>query len=135
MVLEAPLVAFFDRKEVASARPDATEIADSPVAFRILVDYGPLRDGSWPVIGAALVPEELASPPWFFKQDPIDGRVYITKTGAEDIPATAAEADKLERAAVWGIKDVSDRLRDHLAGRGRKWLESDRVDRKKIPTD
>ncbi len=85
------------------------------------------------MIGSVPVPAALASPPLFFKQDLLSGCVYVTKTGEEEIPATAAQADKLEPAAVWGLQHVTDRLRDHFAGRPNVWLESMRVDRKKVP--
>lgn len=124
LVLEAPLVAFFDLSAKAGAEPSVAEIARHPVAFRILVMHQPIVDGLWPVLGKVEVPVELALLPWFFKEDLISGKVTVTRTGAEERVPEPGEVDNLERAAVWSAVHVVDRLQDHFAGKPNKWVES-----------
>jgi hypothetical protein len=124
LVLEEPLMAFFDYSLKEGAVPIADEIIGAPVAFKIWVMNHPITEGLWPVIGHASVPAKLREQPWFFKHDVIAGRLTITKTGAEEVTPKAGEIEGLERAAVWEPEHVTDRLRDHFAGRPNKWVES-----------
>jgi Immunity protein 26 len=127
LVLEEPLMAFFDVSAKAGHEPSLREIASYPVAFRIWVMNQPVVDGLWPVLGKMDVPEELAVAPWFFKQDPISGKITIGKTGSEERSPEPGQLVGLERAAVWSAVHVVDRLRDHLANRPNKWVESMRL--------
>lgn len=83
-----------------------------------------LTSGRWPRIGRVAVPEELSTPPWFFKQDPISRVLSLTKDGGAEIPATLQSISGLECAAVWSANHVEDRLRDHFDGRPNQWVES-----------
>ncbi len=84
----------------------------------------PIVDGQWPVIGKVAVPKELLVPPWFFKQDPISGKLAIGRTGTEERTPEPGQIETLERAAVWSAAHVVDRLRDYFDGRPNKWVES-----------
>ena len=128
-VLEEPLVAFFDYSTDADHIPAVQVILRAPIAFRILVMNHAFTRGTWPVIGHAQIPDELATSPWFFKKDLISGKVTLTQTGAEEVPAENNEWEHLECAAVWEPFHVVDRLQDHFAGRPNKWVESMKVRR------
>jgi hypothetical protein len=126
--LEEPLFAFFDYCVDAVAVPTINEITSKPILFRIWIMNHAVTRGRWSVIGHAPVPDKLLDSPWFFKEDPISGKLSLTQLGAGDeIPATLAQCKALECAAVWDPEHVEDRLRDHFAGRPNKWVESLRV--------
>ena len=129
LVLEEPLVAFFDSCSKIGMEPAIEKIVEMPVAFRIWVMNQPLVDGSWPVIGRVPVPPRLLQPPWFFKQDPISGKVTIGRTGGEEFQPEPGQLEGLERAAVWSAAHVIERLRDHIDGRPNKWVESMKLKR------
>lgn len=119
-------MAFFDVSSDAGALPSVEEIVRYPVAFRVWVMNQPLVDGLWPVLGTVTVSEEQRAQPWFFKQDPISGKVTVGRTGTEERTPELGEVDRLERAAVWSTSHIVDRLRDHFAGNPNKWVESTR---------
>jgi hypothetical protein len=124
LVLDEPLIAFFDLHCRRDSVPAVADIVRSALAFRIWVMNRAITHGVWPVIGHVSVPQAVLEPPWFFKQDPISKEVTVTKTGAEEIPPAPGQVDVLERAAVWDPEHVVDRLQDHFAGRPNKWVES-----------
>jgi hypothetical protein len=126
-VLGEPLMAFFDYSNDSDQIPSVEKISQAPLAFRIWVMNHALTEGIWPVIGHAPIPDELATPPWFFKQDPLSRKVSITQTGAEEMPAENVQCEQLECAAIWEPDHVVDRLRDHFAGRSNKWVESMKI--------
>lgn len=129
LVLEEPLVAFFDHSRAAGAELPVEAIVETPIAFRIWVMNQPIWDGVWPVIGRVDVPRRALEKPWFVKQDPISGKVTVGRTGSEEITPPTGLAETLERAAVWGAEHVVDRLNDHFAGRANKWVESVKLKR------
>jgi len=124
LVLDEPLVVFFDLRVNAEEAPPVEEIVRSPVAFRIWVMNKPIVDGTWPVIGRVSLSEPMKTKPWFFKQDPLSGEITIGRTGHEEFPAEPGQAERLERAAVWSAEHVVDRLKDCFSGRPNKWVES-----------
>src|SRR5512141_1361538 len=125
LVLDDPLVAVFSLASDPGAEPAVDELVRSPVAFRIWVMVQPIADGEWPVIGrVSEIPAELRVAPWFFKQDPLSGKITVGRTGAEELPPEPGKPLPPERAAVWSAVHVVDRLRDHLAGRPNVWVES-----------
>jgi hypothetical protein len=124
LVLDEPLVAFFDLTRSAADVPGVEEIVASPIAFRIWVVNRPLIDGTWPIVGHVTVPSSLRERPWFFKQDPMSTKLSVLRTGAEEIEATPEQVAGLERAAVWDPRHVVDRLTDHFERRPNKWVES-----------
>ncbi|MBK8252950.1 MAG: immunity 26/phosphotriesterase HocA family protein [Polyangiaceae bacterium] len=126
LVLKAPLMAFFDASVPTGREPSAEQILRYPVAFKIWVMRKPLVSGEWPRLGSVEVPDALMEEPWFFMQDALNGKITITKTGAEQFPPEPGQVDNLECAAVWSACHVVDRLQDHFAGRPNKWVESAR---------
>ncbi len=129
LLLEEPLIAFFDLSSKAGEEPPVEEIIRAPVAFRVWVMNQPVVDGLWPVIGRVAIPQELLTPPWFFKQDPISGKITVGRTGSEELPPEPGQMETLERAAVWSASHIADRLQDHFAGRPSKWVQSMRPKR------
>jgi hypothetical protein len=128
-VLEEPLIAFFDCSSDIKHVPSVQQLVQTPIAFRIWVMNRALAAGTWAVLGHAQVPDELAIPPLFLKQDRFSGKVTVTRTGAEEeaVPKEKEKWITLERAAVWDPDHVVDRLRDHFEGRPNKWVEAMRV--------
>ena len=120
-VLEEPLLAFYDLN--VTDDPSLEEIVSSPILFKVWVMNHAITSGRWPVIGSLPLDEDLQQPVKFFKQDPISKELCIY-INAEEIPASLAECDGLERAAVWNPEHVEDRLRDHYAGVPNQWVES-----------
>jgi hypothetical protein len=120
-VLQSPLFAFYDL--CAPNIPQIDKIVAAPIAFKIWVMKHAVTDGIWPVIGHVPI-LDMDEAPKFFKRDRITGALSITCTGAEEEKATLAECLRLECAAVWDPRHVTDRLRDHFAGRPNKWVES-----------
>jgi hypothetical protein len=88
-----------------------------------------ITSGIWEVVGRVPLSEDLKEIPRFFKQDMMNGAISIYQEIPElapyyEIPATLAEIEGLECAAVWDPEHVEDRLRDHFAGRPNIWVES-----------
>lgn len=126
-VLNSPLVAFLDLRRRAGDFPPVDAIVRSPIALRIWVMKSAVTSSKWPRVGHVPVPEHVLEPPWFFKQDSINGKIYKTLTGAEEVPATADEVEGLECAAVWSAIHVEERLRAHFEGRPSTFFESMKV--------
>src|SRR5262245_24051655 len=102
VLLRRPLIAFFDLQCGSDAKLLVEELVRRPIAFRRWVMDQPIADGTWPVVGHVAVPDELLDSPWFFKQDPISGKITVVRTGAaEERQATRGQVLSLERAAVW----------------------------------
>ena len=123
VVLEDPLFGYFD---YSADKPDPplAEIVARPIAFKVWTMGHDVVRGLWPVIGKTDIPAVTAEHPWFFKEDPLTGKLSKTRDGAEELPVTEEEASSMERAAVWEPIHIVERLRDHFAGVPNKWAES-----------
>lgn len=122
-LLESPLVAFYDFRTKRSLEID--EIVKLPVAFKVWVMKYAVNDGDWPVIGHAPLEGALLEQPWFYKRDPLNGKLTLTKGGFDpDVAASLNDCEGLECAAVWEPEHIVDRLNDHFEGRANKWVES-----------
>jgi hypothetical protein len=131
LVLNEPLVAFYDRSFSCGEVPDA-DFINTPIAFTLMVMNYAITSGRWRIVGSAEVPSNLAPPPQFCKEDPVSGKLSIYQELAELAPnyeraAKPGECVGLETAAVWEPEHVEDRLRDHFAGVPNKWVEQLRV--------
>ncbi|MBP2705022.1 hypothetical protein JOL79_14485 [Microbispora sp. RL4-1S] len=127
-------VEFFDRVGAAGELVDLLELVTAPVAFTIWVaDRAFRRSGGWELLDAVTLSQEEASRTYrFAKQDAISRRLSIYTTDPVsgtygETPASLEECQGLERAAVWGVVHVEDRLRDHFDGRPNRWVESMRL--------
>jgi hypothetical protein len=113
-------------------------ISDLPVAFKLWVFNYAITKGGWPVIGTRPLTPENAQEPFFYKQNAINGRLFLyhstlVATNYER-PATLTECEGLECAAVWEPEHVVDRLRDHSNGQINRWTESLKIDTSAIPS-
>lgn len=124
--LVSPLIGFFDLR--TNDVPSTVEIANRNFLFCVWVMRYALTQGIWRKIGKAPFDREAALSLKFFKQDPINGKLYIYGDHA-DIPATYEDIVGLECAAAWDPEHVESRLRDHFAGRPNVWVESMRPTR------
>lgn len=115
--------AFLDAR--STTEMPVAEVAIRPVLFRLWVMRSAYGSGRWLKVGAAAVPEELMRPVGRFMYDMTSKQFGITVDGGTTRrPASAAECEPLECAAVWSAEHVEDRLRDHYAGVPNKWLVS-----------
>ena len=137
-VLRFPLIAFYDRQFRDEEYLSVEDIVALPIAFLISTMRYAVISGGWPVIGRVRLTPELLEVPAFFKQDAISGAISIYQEVPElaphyERPATLAEVQGLECAAVWEPEHVEDRLRDHFAGRPNKWVELLRLTPERVP--
>lgn len=137
-VLEEPLFAFYDKLYRQSENPEVEEICSLPIAFKIWVMNYSITRGVWNVIGRVPLTPDLREPPKFFKQDEISGALSIYQAAPElaphyERPASLAEVDGLECAAIWDPEHVEDRLRDHFSGRPNKWIQQLKVRPDRVP--
>lgn len=134
-VADEPLLVFFDA--VFTEAPPPEQAVKLPVLFRIWVNNDAVQKGVWAVVGNRPLATENAVEPYFYKQDAISGALSVYHSSYVDTgwerPASEAECEGLECAAVWEAEHVEDRLRDHFAGRPNAWLESLRIEKKAIP--
>ncbi|MBD9518573.1 immunity 26/phosphotriesterase HocA family protein [Ensifer sp. ENS02] len=133
-VASEPLIVFFEG--VFTADLSVEEIPALPVAFTLGVSRHAVTSGLWPVIASRPLTPESAREPFFFKQDVINGRLFLYHSTFADQsferPASLAECEGLERAAVWEPGHVVDRLRDHAAGRPNRWVEALKIDTSRL---
>lgn len=122
-LLESPLIAIYDLKH--RGIPEIDEVISAPIAFKVWVMKYAINDGDWPIIANVPLDARLLEQPWFYKQDPINGRLTLYKGGGgPELPASLEECEGLECAAVWEPEHIVDRLNDHFEGRPNKWVES-----------
>jgi hypothetical protein len=128
MLLDTILMAFYDLTTADNEVLSVAEITAAPVAFRIWVSTREVDSGAWPRVGRAEPSPALLEAPWFYKQDPISGEVFLTKTGAEEVVPTDGQEYQLECAAVWHGNHVVDRLVDYFARRPNRWVDSMKIE-------
>jgi hypothetical protein len=121
-VAAEPLMLFFDGRFAN----------DLPVLFRLWVSNYAITRGRWPIICRGSLAPENEEEPFFYKQDAITGKLALYHSSFAQTnwerPATFAECEALECAAIWEPEHVEDRLRDHYAGQPNRWLESLQID-------
>jgi hypothetical protein len=129
-LLRPPLVEFYDLAVEDLDDIDVDEIARAPVAFRIWVMDKAVSGRSWKKIGAVpLRDEEISHREVFFKRDAVSGELstYWSDPDTGEVherPASLADCEQLEAAAVWSAGHVEDRLLDHFLGRENSWVQS-----------
>jgi hypothetical protein len=128
-LLEEPLVEFYDVEVRDGDDVNLAAILSAPAAFAIYVMNAATTSGRWRRVGRLpLTADDRNEPRRFCKQDALTGDLSISwedsQSGeAHEVPASLAECERLEVAAVWSAEHVEDRLRDHFAGRPNKWVE------------
>lgn len=127
-LLAPPYVAVYDlatAEEVGMA-----DVVDRPILFIVAVDDRAVARGGWPVVGTAPEGSPAVAVPLFFTQDQFNpSRCKIIDVAGNVRPATVEECEGLERAAVWAAEHVTERIRDHYAGRPNVDLEHMRLRR------
>ncbi|RPJ50581.1 MAG: hypothetical protein EHM23_00195 [Acidobacteria bacterium] len=113
------LTEFFDIR--SSGLSPVEEVVSANVVFTVWVSKEAFKSDKWNRIGSREV--RVKPNPVFFKQDPITNELCLYQDYRET-PATLAECQGLERAAVWSANHIEDRLRDHFEGRPNRWVES-----------
>ena len=114
-----PLISVLDARSMEDLAPAG--IVARPVLFSVWVMGRALA--LWPEVGTIELPGELERIPEFVKRDLISGKITVYFDGRER-PATTAEAESLEVAAVWEPEHVADRARDHFRGVPNVWAQS-----------
>jgi hypothetical protein len=134
-VAEEPLIIFFDGR--FTEEQPLERVSRLPVLFRLTVMNYAVTRGIWPVIGHHPLAADNAEEPFFYQQDAISGRLALYHSSFSDTnyerPASLAECEGLECAAVWEPEHVEDRLRDYYNGRPNEWVESLKIDVSAIP--
>lgn len=129
-VAAEPLLVFFEGCQADDLSTE--EVVRLPVLFRLCVANHAVTLGRWQVIGRRPLTPENRQEPYFYKQDPVTGRLALYHSSFAETnwerAADLSECAGLECAAVWEPEHVEDRLRDHYAGRSNKWVESLRID-------
>jgi hypothetical protein len=98
-----------------SETPNSPPIGERDVLFTVGVYDDVPASAACPVVGHdPFESEDEAWPPPSKVVDPITGRIRIYRRG-EIVPAQdPAEADKLEKAAVWDLHHILERTRTEL---------------------
>lgn len=129
-VAREPVIVFFDATYADDLPLEC--VARLPVLFRLWVMNHAITRGRWTVIGHHALAAENAAEPFFFKQDAISGGLSLYHSSFADTnyerPASLADCQGLECAAVWEPGHVEDRLRDHSSGVPNRWAESLQID-------
>lgn len=113
--------------EAATEELTATEILSLPVAFRVWIYRDTPGRYGWEKVGKADIPEEFSQPQRYAKKDAISGALSVYFEGVET-PATTAEVNGLETAAVWAHPHIVERLEARLADRESKFMRSVQVE-------
>lgn len=117
-----PLFLFFDY--CGNENLSLEVILSSDIIFRLWLDHDVPQGEGWERIGNQIT-KELNVEPYFFKQDPIDGKLYLYHSEFADMNweklATRAEVEGLERAAVFASNHIVDRLNSYFFGLPYKW--------------
>jgi hypothetical protein len=117
--------AFFEARTNDSSPP--VSLLEKPVLFRVAVHKSAWASGRWQKVAKVGLPEHLQNPEPRFVQDALEPSQFQIYVGGNIRPASRAECEGLERAAVWDPEHVESRLRDHYAGAPNQWLESLRL--------
>ena len=109
--------AFYDFVTDDSDSFDAKDVTSFPVVFKIWVGEFAIKKGMWPVIANLPLNEAEQAETFFYKQDPINNKVWKTsESGLEEIPVTVEECLSLELAASYDPEHVVERLEYHFSG-------------------
>lgn len=117
-------VVFFDSYS-ESALTDFSVLSDKEPLFFLGVYTHVITSGRWKKVGKIPIKDKYNTLPMKFIQDALDSTrysLYNTNTG-EITPATRAQCEGLECAAVWEGEHVESRLLDYYLGRPNKWVE------------
>lgn len=116
---------FFDYQNDGK-NPDINEIIQKPILFKIGVAYYVIEDKIWPVLGILPINPEFEKEEDLFTYNTDKQHYVIWKTATHKILASPEEIYNLEYFSSWEHGSVSDRLRDHFAGRPCYWVEEAR---------
>jgi hypothetical protein len=111
--------AFFDARTTESTAP--VDLLLKPVLFRVAVHKSAWSTARWPRVSKVVVPAELETPQPRFIQDALHPERFEIYLAGAIRPASRAECEGLEPAAVWEPEHVEERLRSHYAGTKSAW--------------
>ncbi len=120
--------AFFDFKS-ESKLIDLSVLIKANVIFILMVYDDVVTEGRWLKVGKLTIREDLLIQPMKFIQNEAninDFEFYNPNTG-EIIKAERSQCLGLERAAVWEVNHVEDRIRDFYLGISNVWLEQMKI--------
>jgi len=117
-----PLFLFYDYR--GDKNLVLEEILSKNIIFRLWLYHDVPRGAGWERIGNQIT-TELDVEPYFFKQDPLNGKLYLYHSKFADTNweklATRAEVEGLERASVLDAHHIVDRLNSHFSGLPYQW--------------
>ena len=122
-VLPNSQVAFYNFFMNHEAPVSTQTIYESSILFATGVMKSAFQSNSWKSIDYQPLEDELLRPREYYIKDVITGRYskYKSSDGSR-VESTPEECRGLERASVWSVEQIEDRLRDHHAGRPNRWL-------------
>lgn len=118
VLLTDPYMAVYDLPTIDDDEPPGpADVLGRPVLFIVAV-YDRAIGLDWPVVGRVPAGSTVPTVPERFTQDLFNlQRCKIIDVDGNMRPATPEECVGLERAAVWEVEHVAERIRDHYAGR------------------
>ena len=120
-ILEEVDMVYFDTK--GKENLSLHDITESPILFRVSTNDDAILNGKWKKIGKAEVKGELAKPVKKFIQDALNPDKFKIYFNGEIRPATKKECERLDRAAVWAVNHIEDRIKDHYNNKPNIWVE------------
>jgi hypothetical protein len=123
VLLTDPYLAVYDYP-TADHVTDLADVVRRPILF-ILAVHDRALARELPIVGKVPAGTELPAVPEFFMQDMFNPqRCKIIDVEGNQREVTPEQCQGLERAAVWDAVHVTERIRDHYAGRPNPHLES-----------
>ncbi|HEX6686419.1 MAG TPA: immunity 26/phosphotriesterase HocA family protein [Candidatus Limnocylindrales bacterium] len=117
-----PYVAVYDLPTTQEVT-EMAEVVARPILFIVAVFDSAIGRRGWPVVGQAPPGSPIVTVPDSFLQD-VFLNCKIVDVQGNTRPASPQECAGLERYAVWDPADLTERLRDHYAGRPNAVLEN-----------
>ncbi|TGM26163.1 Imm26 family immunity protein [Leptospira levettii] len=125
LILHETDIVFFDSKNFENL--SVNEIVELPILFRVAANSDAVLDGRWTKIGKIDLPEKFSVPVPRFIQNEINPDKFEIYLGGQIRPAKKEECKDLERCAVWSVRHIEDRIRDHYNNMPNVWVEQMRL--------
>ena len=124
LLLKRPYVAFLDGVYGPEYAPTDEALAQAKVLFICGIYRDAISRGTWKKMGQAPDLAKNIAIPTLCMHSKFSTTYTKLLSDGRMVPATREECVALEPAAVWEAPAVEDRIRDTIAGRQNKWLQS-----------
>jgi hypothetical protein len=124
ILADSPYVAVYDSATAADKVATMAEVVGQPILFIVAATVS----RGWPVVGKAPPGSPEVEVPEYFMQDIVNPQqCQIVDAKGSMRRASPEECRGLEVAAVWDPEHITERIRDHYAGRPNWNLESSKL--------